>query len=846
MSNSFKENVELKFQLYNSLFLTLPFGDIQKTGTFLPLLTEHCEKGFENEQSPAEIIEDFFSEYFLELNSKERNDLLFKFIQYIERQVVLFDSVEDAAYTDVHEMEGKGTVTGIFERAAYLGVESGLQKKLNDFSLRIVLTAHPTQFYPGSVLGIITDLNQAIQKNDLPEVNNFLLQLGKTPFLKKTKPTPYDEAISLVWYLENVFYDAISNVVFKVEEKLKALGGSLNKERIIEMGFWPGGDRDGNPFVNSDITKKVAARLKRTILILYFRDVRKLKRRLTFPGVSDKILSIEKKLYRGINNEDEAYNDVNDLLSELREIRTILTEQHNGLFVKEISQMITKVKIFGLHLAIVDIRQDSSEIEALYEKIVENLPPSKKEQWQNGDKLQKIELLLNTTAEDIQPQCENHVQQDTYDSFGMMEDVQAKNGDRACHRYIISNSQHALHVMMAFSMARWMRKKSMIVDIVPLFETIDDLKNAPDEMRILYSNEIYRNHIKDRGDRQDIMLGFSDGTKDGGYLSANYSIFQAKEKLTEVSREFGIKVAFFDGRGGPPARGGGNTHKFYASLGEGIEDKEVQLTIQGQTISSNFGTIDSSTYNIEQLLTAGVENTVFKGQRIGMNEVDREILQDLADISLEKYVNFKHHPKFLDYLQDMGTLPYYGATNIGSRPVKRAGGGALTLSKLRAIPFVGSWSQMKQNVPGYYGLGTALQTYKDKGELEKVKTLYKHSMFFQTLIQNSMQSLSKCYFPLTAYLSDHEEYGEIWNNIHDEYQLTKSLILEITGEEILLANSPNTRASIDLREKLVLPLITIQQYALKMSRENKDQAELYNKMVLRTMFGIINAGRNSA
>ena len=846
MSSTFKDNVELKFQLYNSLFLTLPFGHIRKTGTFLPLLTEQCEIGFGNEKSPAEIIEDFFSEYFDELDSKEQNDLLFNFIQYIERQVVLFDSVEDAAYTAVHDMDGNGTVTGIFKRAEYLGVESGLQSKLNDFSLRIVLTAHPTQFYPGSVLGIITDLNHAIQKNDLPEANNFLLQLGKTPFLKKTKPTPYDEAKSLIWYLENVFYDAISDVIFKVEEKLKALGGSLNKERIIEMGFWPGGDRDGNPFVNSDITKKVAARLKRTILILYFRDIRKIKRRLTFPGVSDKILTIEKKLYDGINNEEQAYSNVDKLLDELREIRTILVDKHNGLFVKEVSEMITKVKVFGLHLAIVDVRQDSSEIEALYLKIVENLPADKKAQWNNGDNLQKIDLLLHTPASDINPECENHVQQDTYDSFGMMEEVQAKNGERSCHRYIISNSQHALHVMMAFNMARWMRKDSMDVDIVPLFETIDDLRNASEEMRILYTNDVYRKHLKARGDRQDIMLGFSDGTKDGGYLSANYSIFQAKEELTKVSRAYGIKVAFFDGRGGPPARGGGNTHKFYASLGEGIEDKEVQLTIQGQTISSNFGTKNSATFNIEQLLTAGLENTVFKGDRVGMKEEERKFLNELADISLDKYVSFKHHPKFLDYLQDMGTLPYYGATNIGSRPVKRAGGGALTLSKLRAIPFVGSWSQMKQNVPGYYGVGTALKTFKDRGELDKVKALYKHSMFFQTLIQNSMQSLSKCYFPLTAYLSNHEEYGEIWNNIHDEYQLTKALILEVTGEDILLANSPNTRASIALREKLVLPLITIQQYALKMSREHKDQAELYNKMVLRTMFGIINAGRNSA
>ena len=846
MTKSFQEHVKLKFQLYNSLFLTLPFGHIHKTGTYLPLLTDSCEQGFEKGFSPTDIVAEFFTEYFPDLKSKEKNDLLFNFIQFVERQVVLFDSVEDAAYTKVHDMDGPGTLSGIFQRAEYLGVESELQRKLNDFSLRIVLTAHPTQFYPGSVLGIITDLNRAIQKNDLSEVNNFLLQLGKTPFLKKTKPTPYDEATSLVWYLENVFYEAISDVVFRIEDRLHALGVSLEKENIIEMGFWPGGDRDGNPFVDTNTTKKVAAKLKRTILILYFRDIRKLKRRLTFPGVYDLISVIEKRLYAGINDVSQAYETAEELLDELREIRKVLVARHESLFVEEVSRMITKVKLFGIHLAIIDVRQDSSEIEGLYELIVDQWPDEKKLGWENATQLQRMDILENIEAELIFPQFQTDVQRDTYDSFAMMEEIQKTNGERSCHRYIISNSQNALHVMMAYHMARWMRDDNMDVDIVPLFETIDDLRNAGDEMELLYTDENYRQHLKNRGNRQDIMLGFSDGTKDGGYLSANYSIFQAKEELTRVSREYGIKVAFFDGRGGPPARGGGNTHKFYASLGKNIEDKEVQLTIQGQTISSNFGTINSATYNIEQLLTAGVENTVFKGLREGMSTGDRAILQELADISLEKYVNFKHHPKFLQYLQDMGTLPYYGETNIGSRPVKRAGGGALTLSKLRAIPFVGSWSQMKQNVPGYYGVGTAIQEFKDRGQLDDVKSLYAKSMFFQTLIQNSMQSLSKCYFPLTAYLSDHEEYGEIWNNIYEEYNRTKSLILEITGEEILLANAADTRESILLRENLVLPLITIQQYALQKTREGGDDVELYHKMVLRTMFGIINAGRNSA
>ena len=443
---------------------------------------------------------------------------------------------------------------------------------------------------------------------------------------------------------------------------------------------------------------------------------------------------------------------------------------------------------------------------------------------------------------------ENDIQKDTHDSFHLMKDIQAKNGKKSCHRYIISNTQSGLHIMKAFHMARVLRKDDMLVDIVPLFETIDDLKKAAAEMGSIYSNDVYRKHVESRGNLQTIMLGFSDGTKDGGYLSANWAIFEAKEAMTEMSRKFGIKVAFFDGRGGPPARGGGNTHKFYASLGSKIEDKQVQLTIQGQTISSNFGTTSSATYNIEQLLTAGLENDVFKGDVQDLNTTDRKVVEELSDISLETYINFKQHPKFLDYLDQMGTLPYYGDTNIGSRPVKRAGGGKLTLQKLRAIPFVGSWSQMKQNVPGYFGLGTAIKKFEDQGKLDEVKGLYDRSLFFQTLIQNSMMALSKCYFPLTAYLSDHPEFGEIWNIIHSEYQETKRLLLYISGEKELLENAADTRESIAQRERLVLPLLTIQQYALSHTRseKNDEKVNMFHKMVLRTMFGIINAGRNSA
>jgi len=349
------------------------------------------------------------------------------------------------------------------------------------------------------------------------------------------------------------------------------------------------------------------------------------------------------------------------------------------------------------------------------------------------------------------------------------------------------------------------------------------------------------------------MLGFSDGTKDGGYLMANWSIYKAKEQITTIARKYGIKVIFFDGRGGPPARGGGKTHKFYASLGSSIENQEIQVTVQGQTISSNFGTLDSCRFNLENLLSAGATNQVFAETQASLSKEEKLILDELAAVGFEKYSNFKKHPKFIPYLEQMSTLNYYAKTNIGSRPAKRKNSETLNFSELRAIPFVGSWSQLKQNVPGFFGVGTALKHFEDSNQWDKVQNLFDSSLFFKTLLENSMMSLAKSFFPLTAYMKDDPEFGEFWLIIYNEFLETKRLLLKIAGHKELMENYPDGKASIVVRENIVKPLLTVQQYALsrihELNQESKPDDKLiqvYQKLVTRSLFGNTNASRNSA
>ena len=835
--------------------MTLPFDTITKTGVLLPLFHETCKKGFQQGDNPTTIVETFFKKYQARRSKESQINLMFRFIQYIERQVVLFDAIEDASFPIVNNMDGIGTLRSLKESANSEQKIDKLKEYLEDFKVRIVLTAHPTQFYPGAVLGIITDLTDAIKKNDLLTINDLLAQLGKTPFFKHQKPTPYDEAVSLIWYLEHVFYQSFGKIFDYIQQNI--FDDKTVDNEILNIGFWPGGDRDGNPFVTPEITLKVASRLKQTILKNYYKDLRKLKRRLTFQGVEEQISILEYKLYESsIHPEGKHSIEINELLSSLNAIKSTIVKEHQSLFLTDLNSLINKIHLFGYHFATLDIRQDSRAHHTVFTTMVDALIASRNSIFpKNFNDLtadKQIEFLSNIKGEvDVSIFKDENVLK-TLQTIQAIKTIQQSNGERACNRYIISNNQTALNVMQLYAMLKLVAfHDELTVDIGPLFETIDDLERSHHVMEQLYQNKSYRAHLKKRGNKQTIMLGFSDGTKDGGYLMANWGIFKAKERLTSISEQHGITVIFFDGRGGPPARGGGKTHQFYASLGPTIEAKEVQLTIQGQTISSNFGTLDSSQYNLEQLISSGIHNHL--ETNVAMSDDNTQVMDNLAKLSYQAYVNFKNHAMFLPYLERMSTLKYYAKTNIGSRPSKRGKSDTFVFEDLRAIPFVGSWSQLKQNVPGFFGVGTALKYYEDRDEFEKVIALYKASSFFKTLIENSMMALSKSFFDLTKYMADDAEFGAFWNIIYSEYQTTKRLLLKLTGYKELMEEEPAGKASIAVRESIVLPLLTIQQFALKNIKElqkvdkpDTELIEVFEKLVTRSLFGNINASRNSA
>jgi len=843
ITKEFEKLITNKFNVYNSLFLNLPYSNISNIGMLIPLLYNTCKNGLESGKDPLETLDSFFNTHTNIQSEHEKIDFMFRVIQFVERQVVLYDSVEDAAFMQLLTLDNHLSLKEYIHLLDRKKEGENTLEKLSSFSTRIVFTAHPTQFYPPSVLDIIAKLKMLITKNDIDEIDITLQQLGLTSLINSKKPTPFDEAQNVIYFLRDVYYDGVLELYSKIKKNIQ--NSDFDNPNILQFGFWPGGDRDGNPFVTSEITKDVANELRMNLMKCYYRDIKDLEQKLTFRKVEDKVADLRSRIYVNMFDPSKTIH-YEEIINPLYEIKESLITNYQSLYIVELQNLIDKVKIFKTHFAALDIRQNH----AIHKQTIEEILLKEKLIENNLDELKKDELISILLHKEIQVNADEFTEeivQDTIRTIAQLKYIQSKNGEEGCNRYIISNSEDIFSVLFVYSLLKWCcwGQESIPIDIIPLFESMEGMANSEVIMKELFELPEYRQHISQRKNTQTVMLGFSDGTKDGGYLKANWSILKTKENLSAVCDQYDIKAIFFDGRGGPPARGGGKTHRFYASQSKKIANHAIQLTIQGQTISSRYGTKEHFIYNCEQLLTAGLSQSLHEKEN-AISDESRQMIEELAELSFEKYSALKNHKMFIPYLENKSTLKYYGEANIGSRPSKRGDKKKLDLKDLRAIPFVGSWSQLKQNVPGYFGVGTALHTFVNDGKLDDLRTLFKEVPYFKALILNSMMSLSKCYFELTSYITKDKDFHEFWNILFDEYKLSKEMTLLISEYDILMEEEPISRNSIEIREKIVLPLLVIQQYALQKINQNSEFKPKYEKIVKRSLYGNINASRNSA
>lgn len=341
-TEKFRQIVENKFQIYNSLFMSLPYDKMSNIGMLLPFLYEESKAGYEKGKTPEEIVEEFFSSHTGLETEEQKTELLFKIIQYIERQVVLFDSIEDAAFSDLHPAGETGTLLHLFDRSLQQNQLKAVRNKMKDFAVRVVFTAHPTQFYPSSVQRILHDLRSAIMKDSVTEIDMLLQQLGKTPFLNREKPTPLDEAMSIIFYLRYVYYDSLGELYSKIKNQFGDEYFTPPHD-IFQLGFWPGGDRDGNPFVTAETTLQVSQELNSSVLKSYYEHLKKLRRRLSFGGVSELLETLSDELYSAIFKEQGITSD--QILNKINGAQQILSDRHNGLFRELLDDFEDRIRI---------------------------------------------------------------------------------------------------------------------------------------------------------------------------------------------------------------------------------------------------------------------------------------------------------------------------------------------------------------------------------------------------------------------------------------------------------------------------------------------------------------------
>ncbi len=838
-----------------------------------------------------------FSMYFHLINAAEQNHRIRRRRQY---QLEKNNSVQPGSI--------ESAVLSLKENQVSKEI---IQNVLNTLSLELVITAHPTEATKRSILEIQQRIANILKNLDNPLLTkkesrnleeglfNEVTILWQTDELRHRKPTVLDEVRNGLYYFDQTLFDVLPEIHQEVADYLDIHFSEKKWEvpNFLRFGSWIGGDRDGNPNVTPEVTWETLEKQRRLVLKKYKNVLVDLMKRYshstTRVGVNaelqrnleeeeDKYLTEDKKwpiqteVYRRkfaviierlkmAGRSETGYKKAEELLDDLFLVSRSLSEHHPTAHeLRTIKKLIRQVQLFGFHLATLDIRNHSGEHEGAIAEILRKVRivndySSLTEDAKVailGDILQdpRPVLLLN---EDYSQET-----QDVLNVFHLIKKAHEEFGRRSILVYLVSMTQSASDLLEVLVLAKEAGINRLHADgtmeshlnVAPLLETIDDLTAGPKIMERLFRLPIYRQHLQNMGDQQEIMLGYSDGSKDGGTLTANWKLYNAQLEIHEMARKYQISPKFFHGRGGSLGRGGGPLNQSILSqpaetLGDG-----VKITEQGEVLSSRYLLEDIAYRSLEQatstLLKAATR--VSKESELGhiRDEAWVEAMNEISKTSLHKYQSlvFKDSD-FLTYFNEATPLRELGDLNIGSRPMSRKNRGRF--EDLRAIPWVFAWTQSRQLLPAWYAAGTGLSSFAAEKEqnLFILQEMYKEWPFFHSTIDNLQMALMKADM-LTAkeYISlvgDKEMAKRIFENIVDEYQTTKEILLKITGDKELLDHTPNIQESVYRRNPYVDPLNFLQVELIKKLRANDQPNEDLLTEVLLTISGIAAGLRNT-
>ena len=830
-------------------------------------------------QEEMEIIANFFSTLPLLINISEDVDLAFE-VNYknnSEESYVgkLSDSIKNLKDTNI----------------------------LNNINVVPVLTAHPTQVQRKTTLDLTENIHNLLRKHR--DVKNGLINKSKwkedlqkhieillqSDIIREKKLKVANEITNVLEYYNRSFIKAITKLMVEYKKLLRENSIDLVNETPITMGMWIGGDRDGNPFVTADTLKLSAMKQCELIITYYMNQLDILYRtfsmssqlikesddlRLLADKSNDSSVYREKEYYRKaiyyireklsntkkylLNNvdNDEKYLTAEELEQDLLIIKNSLLENNGDTLIKgDLEELLSAVKIFGFYLASIDMRQDSSVYEACVAELLKsaNIENNYSELSEN----EKCDLLLNILKKDPRPLSINDENKQSEELkkelliFKTARELKDKLGNNIIKQNIIS---HTTSISDLLELAIMLKEVGLVgsdfarLQLVPLFETIEDLENSYEIMDNYLALDIVKKWVKDNKDYQEIMLGYSDSNKDGGYLSSGWSLYKAQQDLSSLGNKHGIKITFFHGRGGTVGRGGGPSYDAIISQPLGSVQDRIRLTEQGEIIAAKYGNKDAAYYNLETLFSAVIERMNADMVNIDIRDIPeiKEMMDEIVEDSYKTYRKLVFEdPNFYNYFFEATPIKEVSSLNIGSRPASRKK--ITDIGGLRAIPWVFSWSQSRIMLPGWYGVGTAFSNFinKDSRNIDKLRTMYKDWPFFTSLLSNVDMVMSKSDMEIAkeyANLCKDDKTKEVYNKILREWKLTKQVVLDISEHKEFLEDNTYLTKSLENRLQYFNTLNLLQIELIRRAREEETLESQINTIHI-TINGVATGLRNS-
>ncbi|MFD1676945.1 phosphoenolpyruvate carboxylase [Alicyclobacillus fodiniaquatilis] len=780
----------------------------------------------------------------------------------------------------------------------------GLEQVLHEVGIELILTAHPTEALRRTVLDKHTKISALLEAMDDPRktsreleqlrehIRTEIIAVWQTRSVRKKRITVIDEVRNGLYFLDQILFDVLPQVHQKLAHAVEETYGDENIDvpALIRFGSWMGGDRDGNPNVTHDITAETLKLHFDLALSKYEERMHELARNLS-PSVErvgadaelmaslaeptdepyrakidsmiEKLQNTRKRVHgQVISGED--YANPQALLADvdmmIRSLRNHRGERLAGMYLEPFR---FQVNLFGFHMLTLDVRQHSGVHE---HAVAELFDVAGLGDYHLMDEAERVQMLSDCLASPRPIRNPYHAyDEQTTEAlavFDCIRDGQAQFGQACVEDYLISMTQGTSDLLEVLLLAKecglfgWpdgpTDAPQSRLNVVPLFETIEDLQAAPAIMTELFANPVYRRHLAAHGNFQEIMLGYSDSNKDGGYLTSNWSLYTAQCALLDAAKSYDVRLKFFHGRGGALGRGGGPIEQSILAQPTGALLSHVKITEQGEVISQRYshpGIAERSLESATAAVLVGATRSL-DGQTDDAAQAWSALLAEASQLSFEAYRAFVFGDEsFLDYFHIATPVDEIGKLNIGSRPSKRTQ--SAQIEDLRAIPWVFSWTQNRHLLPAWYGFGLAMEQLlqKDSATLDRLQEMYREWPFFRTLIDNLQMALAKADMLVAreyAYLAG--DTGErLFAQIEQEYNRSLKLVLQITGYAELLDNKPVIQASIQLRNPYVDPLSFFQVRLLRQMREDVDEETKQALLadVLLTINGIAAGLRNT-